>query len=731
MNVDWVFQILLIFAFTFYLHYKYANWHKQHPAVLLPTLIGWYFSFLIILMLPLDISLTFYQKCLIQHNYSSVIDKNDRSLRSLATATEEAPLYFSTTPHEQLDMKIEPSMENSLPDEECERPKGYIANNQMLIFWRVIYWSSQFLTWLMLPLLQSYSKAGEFTAVGRLKYALYSNTVYYGIYLAMFFLFLFYAISKGIPMNFDSLKVLVVSASNTWGLFWLVVLLGYGLVEVPRRLFHKADHDYRLRRAYFDVENIFSNKNDAEETLIELYLESKRAFEFVKTNRYVLAWDKIEQILSKFPTEFVEEKINANKSSSRLTKPYDLESKKPLDSTTFDDDLYLVSLHRRVIKAVYNYDRYQAQWVSLISTALFLEDVEKAINEKRLPSNWAKTSASVKNSEQSVNQIILFLRSQFAVFNAHPVVMAFKYHWYVHIWSPFFKMLGLLATSMALVVLWSECFFWIVRPFSLSLVAQILHRLALGYHYKYLQICAIILLTFMGICAYSTIFRLKIYRYYHLNANQMTNENSIIFSAMLLCRLTAPMCFNFIGMANLDAHVTLSKIEAETQFTKLMGHLDLIPFIARGVNIYAPILMVIIALGSWFKVGTHFLHALGIDQFMEDDSLTIESVRNGRALVILEKNRHQRFTSSPLLLGQKGADDEEMKLLSSFDNGEMHEVESDKMERGIGGFAPGSGKRTSPKQRNYRDENGDNDDPSFLSTYSNFPHTPHSIFGDL
>ena len=84
-------------------------------------------------------------------------------------------------------------------------------------------------------------------------------------------------------------------------------------------------------------------------------------------------------------------------------------------------------------------NRYQAQWVSLISTALFLEDVEKAINEKRLPSSWAKTAASVKNSEQSVNQIILFLRSQFAVFNAHPVVMAFKYHWYVHIWSPFFK----------------------------------------------------------------------------------------------------------------------------------------------------------------------------------------------------------------------------------------------------------------------------------------------------
>jgi p-aminobenzoyl-glutamate transporter AbgT len=32
----------------------------------------------------------------------------------------------------------------------------------------------------------------------------------------------------------SSLKILIVSASNTWGIFLLVVLLGYGLIEIPR-----------------------------------------------------------------------------------------------------------------------------------------------------------------------------------------------------------------------------------------------------------------------------------------------------------------------------------------------------------------------------------------------------------------------------------------------------------------------------------------------------------------
>lgn len=39
----------------------------------------------------------------------------------------------------------------------------------------------------------------------------------------------------------EHLKVILISASNTWGLFLLVVLLGYGLIEVPRQLWQMGD----------------------------------------------------------------------------------------------------------------------------------------------------------------------------------------------------------------------------------------------------------------------------------------------------------------------------------------------------------------------------------------------------------------------------------------------------------------------------------------------------------
>lgn len=95
--------------------------------------------------------------------------------------------------------------------------------------WRIIYWSSQFLTWLIMPLMQSYLKAGDFNMQGKLKSALIDNAIYYGTYLFICgFLLVYIALKPGITLDWPKLKAIASSASNTWGLFLLVLLLGYG-----------------------------------------------------------------------------------------------------------------------------------------------------------------------------------------------------------------------------------------------------------------------------------------------------------------------------------------------------------------------------------------------------------------------------------------------------------------------------------------------------------------------
>ena len=65
----------------------------------------------------------------------------------------------------------------------------------------------------------------------------------------------------------EKLKVIGVTASNTWGLFLLVLLLGYGLVEIPRLVWNNAKHQYMLNRTFFKIAKQSTEKTEAEENL--------------------------------------------------------------------------------------------------------------------------------------------------------------------------------------------------------------------------------------------------------------------------------------------------------------------------------------------------------------------------------------------------------------------------------------------------------------------------------
>lgn len=63
------------------------------------------------------------------------------------------------------------------------------------------------------------------------------------------------------------MKVLAITASNTWGLSLLVLLLGYGLVEVPRICWNMSKHGYSLSRTYFKIAKMSLERIEAEEAL--------------------------------------------------------------------------------------------------------------------------------------------------------------------------------------------------------------------------------------------------------------------------------------------------------------------------------------------------------------------------------------------------------------------------------------------------------------------------------
>ena len=63
------------------------------------------------------------------------------------------------------------------------------------------------------------------------------------------------------------LRVIGITAANTWGLFLLVLLLGYGLVEIPRSYWNASCHGHLLAKTYFKASKLMTEKADAEENL--------------------------------------------------------------------------------------------------------------------------------------------------------------------------------------------------------------------------------------------------------------------------------------------------------------------------------------------------------------------------------------------------------------------------------------------------------------------------------
>ncbi|XP_066993636.1 LMBR1 domain-containing protein 2 homolog isoform X2 [Anabrus simplex] len=579
-------DVILTFCLAAGLLYNYGNWMKHHIIVTVAVLVAWYFSFLIIFVLPLDVSSTVFRQCMKELN-----------INDSATAPAPSNETGNSTPT----VPVFPM---------CREPWSYVVDDVYLHLWRVVYWTSQCLTWLVLPLMQSYIKAGDFTIRGKLKSALIDNAIYYGSYLFICGILLIYiAVKPGLELDGQKLKAIASSASNTWGLFLLVLLLGYALVEVPRSLWNSSRRGYLLNYSYFKAAKLSSDKCEAEETVDEI-LESLQAVSVSVGPGHPLHRN-LETILQKVPVE-LRERMN------RLQLPDDTPTDAPSEKA-------LIRLHKQVIKALQTQHRTETQWGLLVDRIVHLEDVAR---------NQVSHDHRYKPTFQPVR----------------PAWLRYIYtptlEWYCKciLHSYLLKLAAIASGLLSAAVVWSEVTFFNKKPV-LSLFAQFINLAKADYDYLSIEMVSTAIIAYLCYCAYSTVLKIRVLNLYYLAPHHQTDEYSLIFSGMMLCRLTPPMCLNFLGLVHMDSHIIKQQMK-ETFYTQVMGHMDVISIISDGFNVYFPMAMLAFCLATYFSVGSRLLSVLGFQQFLGDDEVTADLVEEGRELIKREKRRRQRAEDS-------------------------------------------------------------------------------------
>lgn len=571
--------IFFNFILTFYLLNRYGNLAKHNVWITTSVFVSWFFSFNVIFILPLDVTSTIYNQCIYAHNKTIPI----QNVTDLINST---------------------IISNQTNVVDCETSWSYIPSNVLLTLWQFIYWSSQVLTWLLLPIFQSYSMSGEFTPFRKIKSSFIENVKYYCFFGLLSIIFLIYYVSKE-HFTFEGLKVFCISASNTFGLFLLTILMGYGLVEIPRNCFlnYSSDDEYKLKYLYFKIAKTSDEKCKAVDHLEDLLDEIRDLNAYANSTNNHRFIGYLGTILRQCPETFQNGRIAVTASQETEAK---LTEKN------------IIKLNAKFKRAVQTHHRTKVQEALLVQEAIMilrpntesnsgLNRFEIWLQDKIPPSKWLFSRKDI------IYRIISLL-------------------------------IGYFLAAFSVMIIWSE-FTFFIQSIPISIFALIVKLL--GYNYLWIEIFSMISIAYLCTCCYYTIFKIRIFNYYYLAKHHQTDEYSLIFCGMLMCRLASPLCLNFLSLIHLDSHITTQSDFQETSFTKIMGHMDTISFISDHLFLYLPVLMSLFCVTTFFKLGSKIVHYFGIEQFSTSDEM--DFIKDGENIVKRECQKLNRAQGPQVL----------------------------------------------------------------------------------
>ncbi|KAI9362506.1 LMBR1-like membrane protein-domain-containing protein [Zopfochytrium polystomum] len=494
------------------------------------------------------------------------------------------------------------------PDE-CVEPVAYVPESFLWVFWQIVYWNMFCLTWFVVPIMQSYVRSGDFTAWLKFVNAIKDNLIYYaivGVLGAAFLVYMLVAIKFQKQVTSEDLVAFLMAGANAWGLLLCTCMLGYGCVEIPRGLWRQASTAGTL----FELEK---GALKAKEAMVDSEAQMYEvAREVAVVARRVDIGDPLRKhvdlLIYKCP-QALEERTSADDDEDPSPPNYDR----------------LRTIHSKIIYYAKVNQRHQAQFRFLVHRASFLYDIME--NEKSKERKFR--SKLVKPGPPRFEDLRLTA----------------LWWWYIYLRPLTLRSASILCALASLALVWSESTFQ-VTSVPLSVPAWMLKTSYITN--EALEIVSMSFLLYMCTCAYSTLFKVKIFDYYVLVPEHHTDEASLLFISAYLCRLTFPLCYNFLNMVSDDEN---------SVFVQYQGKfIDLAPLLGAGFNTWVPELVLIFALLTLFNLYERILTALRIRKFFFDEAPASEAdAVEGRQIILQARSAEERKTIRGAYIESSGA----------------------------------------------------------------------------
>lgn len=319
--------LVLVVVLALFLYRKYGSFTQRPWYVTVATLLGWSLSFLMVFLVPTDLSSSRYETCLKEEGSNSTII--------------------------------------------CHEPFNYIDSQGLKGIWELVYWSTFVLTWAVFPLMQAYSVSGAFTMLTRLKEAIRFNLLYYGVAVALALILAIIIIVKD-GWDWSYLLGVFIALGNAFGLLIAIALMGVGLVEVPRALYGVSNRPVYTNLLYFRSISYRKSLENAQKRLDDVVFKIRQAsFEVSRTDPLR---PHMETILAK--CEGHDSGLLTSRNSAAFGKMQEVTTDK------------LVELHAQLMLQKFMLTRAGVLYNHVVKRAIQYEDIEKSASSPEKVIQW-------------------------------------------------------------------------------------------------------------------------------------------------------------------------------------------------------------------------------------------------------------------------------------------------------------------------------------------------------
>lgn len=453
------------------------------------------------------------------------------------------------------------------------RTAFYASASSINVCWKVNYWLTFILTWLILPLTQYWYDSGLYHNRLKAQYALVSYAKYFALLLVVGIIGIAY-LSVTKKITFTGIKSLLITVSHLYSLMLALWLMSFGLVMIPKtRYLLSYPLSSQIQQGYVDLKRIDEQYQDSLFHLKESCgLIHKMSNLQGSCDIHFRDW--IIELAKDIPPSFSKTDLEIyypeNVTVQQLTNKFIADA-----SRTFKKNLYLEQHHK-------------LRFDELAMDISKMEDIRngdllKSLHFRTMPSSFLETWISKYPS--------------------------LNYYLWRYVRPLSLKVQSLILFSLTAAIIESETF----HGFSFSLISLVLLKISSSLVVVFIVFFTV--LTYMLLCALYALYRVKIFNIYHISHHQSTDVVSLIFFITYAARLTIPLSYNFLMLLT-------PRVSDLTQFQHFLGSsIHLIP-LGNFINNWLPRLLIIpvsiFALNLIGKLKAKVTDKLGLADFADD-----------------------------------------------------------------------------------------------------------------